>query len=430
MELRRRDVLKLGLLGPAALYRPSERYARALSDDRLTRLPTPFTRAYAPPPLIDLRASANGGQAQTALELEMRQISVPVLGPGFPTTPLWAYVKGYGTPAPMVDPTIKVDQGIPLALTQINRLPKRHPQLGYESLTSVHLHGSPSLPQFDGYANDTSTTGQKKTYHYDNQESGRTLWYHDHAVHRTDSNAYMGLAAQYHLHDATDSEFGLPTGEFELPITLRDAAFSSDGTLLFDDRSQSSLMGDVLLVNGIPWPYKDVYKRRYRIRLLNASVSRSFLLTLSDPRAKMYVIAGDGGFIPKPVQVSSLRIGMAERYGLILDFTDCADNATVVLRNGELPNNVQFADTDKVMQFKVAAGKAPDLTNNQIPPSFYTARTPVAGRPPGGPEEVMGLQESQATVHRTLEFVRKNGFWTISGFTWDQVIQSGFRQIV
>ena len=84
----------------------------------------------------------------------------------------------------------------------INRLPKNHPQWEQHPFTtSTHLHGSASLPQHDGYANDVTYPGFYKDYWYPNVQEARTLWYHDHGVHHTAQNAYGGLAAQYHLHD-------------------------------------------------------------------------------------------------------------------------------------------------------------------------------------------------------------------------------------
>ena len=61
MELSRRDVVKLGLLGGAALYLPMERVARTKDQRSLARLPAPYTYAFSRPPEIDLRAAANGG---------------------------------------------------------------------------------------------------------------------------------------------------------------------------------------------------------------------------------------------------------------------------------------------------------------------------------------------------------------------------------
>lgn len=50
--------------------------------------------------------------------------------------------------------------------------------------TSVHLHGSPSRAPFDGWAEDLTFPGEYKDYYYPNYQSGRFLWYHDHAMHK------------------------------------------------------------------------------------------------------------------------------------------------------------------------------------------------------------------------------------------------------
>ena len=146
-------------------------------------------------------------------------------------------------------------------MCQRNALPGVHPVLRYQATTSTHLHGSASLPQFDGYASDTTAPGQSKYYLYPDFQQARTLWYHDHAVHHTAENAYMGLAAQYQLTDAVERA-KLPQGEFDVPLTISDAIFGTDGQLIFDDNDESSLMGDVILVNGVPWPRMKVRSAR------------------------------------------------------------------------------------------------------------------------------------------------------------------------
>ena len=42
------------------------------------------------------------------------------------------------------------------------------------------------------------------------------------------------------------------------------------------------MYGDVILVNGRPWPVMKVQRRKYRFRMLNASISRSYKWSLSD----------------------------------------------------------------------------------------------------------------------------------------------------
>ncbi len=66
------------------------------------------------------------------------------------------------------------------------------------------LARSASLPQYDGYADDRTFPQRYKDYWYPNHQGARTLWYADHGVHHTAKNAYSGLAAQYHLHDAEE----------------------------------------------------------------------------------------------------------------------------------------------------------------------------------------------------------------------------------
>ena len=67
---------------------------------------------------------------------------------------------------------------------------------------------------------------------------------------------------------------------------------------MYDDRTHSGLWGDVILVNGRPWPVMKVKKRIYRFRFLNASLSRSYR-PITSPAAPMYMVATDGGLMPK-----------------------------------------------------------------------------------------------------------------------------------
>lgn len=63
--------------------------------------------------------------------------------------------------------------------------------------------------------------------------------------------------------------------------------------------------------NGVPWPYFDVEPRKYRFRLLDAAVSRSFSLYFVDTsdentRIPFQVIASDSGLLEEPVTTSKL----------------------------------------------------------------------------------------------------------------------------
>jgi spore coat protein A, manganese oxidase len=409
MELRRRDVLKLGLFSSAALALPAERIARtkdAFGDQIATsKLPKPFTIGFDVPPVL---TPAKVNRTYDCYKIDQIQSSVEIL-PGL-RTPIWGY-NGI-TPGP----TIRVHRGRPAIVRQCNELPARHPQLRYNVWTSTHLHGSASLPQYDGYASDTTGLVQYKDYRYPNFQNARTLWYHDHGVHITAPNAYMGLAAFYIMHDDLELGLPIPHGKYDVPLVLRDAMFTKKGELIFDDRSESSLMGDVILANGKPWPVMKVERRKYRFRLLNAAISRSFLLKLSSGEP-MYVIGTDGGLMPAPAPTTELRFGMAERYEVIIDFAKYKVGERVILQNGRLPNNRDEANTDKVMAFDIV-GDATDTSGNEIPAVINPHN------------EVMALQPSQSVKTRKLAFERKHSEWTVNGQIWDDVVRSGYQKVV
>lgn len=56
---------------------------------------------------------------------------------------------------------------------------------------SIHHHGSASLAPFDGWAEDETCSGETKDYFYPNNRPV-SAWYHDHALHLTADNAYLG----------------------------------------------------------------------------------------------------------------------------------------------------------------------------------------------------------------------------------------------
>jgi FtsP/CotA-like multicopper oxidase with cupredoxin domain len=121
--------------------------------------------------------------------------------------------------------------------------------------------------------------------------------------------------------------------------------------------------------------------------------------------------------MPAPQVTKSIRHGMAERYEVIIDFAQYAVGQRVVLKNLGLPNNVDFDNTGVVMAFDVV-GPATDTSNNEIPAVLNPDN------------EAMKLQPSQAKRTRLLDFVRKNGGWTVNGLTWEDVINSGFKSTV
>ena len=404
MDFSRRDVLKMSMLAGAAVALPLERSVSGQTlSSRLaaSALPAPFTTPFAVPPTKN-PALTRG--TTDLFRVTMKPFTTEII-PGRPTT-MWGYDGMFP------GPTFKMTRGRPAVVRQINGLPRTHPVFRYTPWTSVHLHGSPSLPQYDGYASDITNPGQYKDYHYPNTEEARTLWYHDHGVHHTAENVFMGLAGMYQLFDEHEQSLPIPHGEFDVPLIVSDMMFNSDGSPLFDNHSESGFFGDVILVNGRPWPVMKVKRRKYRFRMLNGSVSRAYRWSLSTG-AQMTVIATDAGLVPTAIPVRSFRHGVAERYEVVIDFASYQPGQRVVLRNTNPDNNIEYPNIDKVMAFDVVADAFP-TANNEVP----TVLNPD--------EPTMRVQESAAVRTRRLEFVRQHGQWTVNGRTWEDVIRSNF----
>lgn len=410
MLLARRDVFKLGAFGAAAVMLPLERTLNASSSGtsriKNSRLPTPFTVPFAVPSILR-PYRLDDATGTDYYRLSMQPTAVEII-PGL-RTPLW----GYNGEIP--GPTVKARQGRHVVMRQVNNLPVQHPTLGYTPWTSVHLHGSPSLPQYDGYASDLTNPGQYKDYRYPNTQTARTLWYHDHGVHHTAENVLMGLAAQYHSTDPREAAMPIPHGQFDVPLIVSDAMFSSDGSLLFDNHSESGMYGDVILVNGRPWPVMKVSRRKYRFRVLNASISRSYSWSL-DSGEPFTVIGTDGGLMPYPQAVTTFRHGMAERYEVVIDFAKYPVGRRVTLNNSSPDNNIDYENTNKVMAFDVV-GDDVDLAGNAVPDVLM----------PDNP--VMLLRPDQAVRSRTLDLIRTHGKWTINGTSWSDIAASGFTRV-
>jgi len=435
-QFSRREALKIAAVGSAAMVLPFERVARTSGGKASGRapssaLPVPFTNEFKIPPVavpVFKGPDPVTGKFTEYYQLNQQVGYVNVLTDKSKPTLIYGY--NGGTPGP----TIHCQRGTPIVVQHINNLPGSHPW-GYTPWTSTHLHGSCSLPEYDGYASDITQPGEYKNYHYPNVQDARTLWYHDHGVHHTAENAYMGLAAQYHLHD--DVEAGLPipkwdrngpqyfdpyNPQYDVPLILKDLTVAADGSMIFDNSSFAGLYGEVICVNGVPWPNMKVYPRKYRFRVLDASISRSYKLALStgDP---ITVIGTDGGIMPAPQQVANFRIGMAERYEIVIDFSKYKVGQKIVLKNLLPPNNINFANSDKVMQFEVIAGGF-STANNDVPSQLNPNM------------ETMGLKRADAKRTHELVFERKGAIsggdaqWTINGTTWKDVIDSNYTKVL
>jgi spore coat protein A len=254
--------------------------------------------------------------------------------PGF-QTPIYGYEGVYP------GPTIRARSSREVVVRQRNAL-------SFES--NVHLHGGSVPAGHDGHPMDVIPAGGSFEYHYPNEQDAATLWYHDHAHGRTSRTLYHGLLAMYVLEDDLERELELPSGEYDVPIVIADHSFNRDGSFRYVENIDVGFRGDTILVNGAVSPRMRVHRRKYRLRLLNASNSRTYTLRLGRGR-RMTQIAGDGGLLARPVGRRRLPLHPAERVDLVIDFREYAPGTELVLHNEDGEGG-----TVAVMRFDVTRG--------------------------------------------------------------------------
>jgi spore coat protein A len=217
----------------------------------------------------------------------------------------------------------------------------------------------------------------------------------------TAPNVYRGLAGVFIVGDTEEDALGLPSGDRDLPLVIADRSFGGDGELaypaLYPDRSRpgveprfmGGVLGDVVLVNGAPWPVHDVAAARYRLRLLNASSARRYELVLDGARSEQpFIQVGtDQGLLDRPRPRSSVTIAQGERVDLVVDFGGLPVGTRLTLRDRLDPDVI-----GGIMQFVVARRAASD--DSRVPDRLV---------------DLDPIQPSEATVTRSFHFSLLSG---------------------
>jgi manganese oxidase len=207
-------------------------------------------------------------------------------------------------------------------------------------------HFSINTAATDPKASSPTDAGGLRNVPGDWRETMSTHWFHDHMFSFTAQNVYKGNAAMFNIYSgldrgAEDIEDGvnlrLPSGQaaatgkswgnldYDVNLMLADKAFHQDGQLFFDIFEFDGFIGDIMTVNLAYEPFFEVERRKYRFRILNASVSRFFKVALADAAGnpqQFLQIANDGNLLPHPVPLTELdEQGIAERYDIVIDFS-------------------------------------------------------------------------------------------------------------
>ena len=357
-------------------------------------LPQPFSRPLVLPPIAEPSIGTDG------YRVTARVANTEII-PGLQTE-IWGYDGSFP------GPTIRARSGRGVTVDVVNELPVP---------TVVHLHGGRTPAASDGYPTDLilpaaakadwtarhtgNPTIGRREYRYPLQQRASTLWYHDHTIDFTGPNVYRGLAGFFLVSDDEEDALPLPRGDRDLPLLVCDRSFAADGSLRYPALSpdQSSpgvqtaymggVLGDVVLVNGVPWPQHEVDGVRYRLRLLNASNARRFDFALDPPPpsgSPFVQIAGDGGLLAAPLARDSITLASAERAEVVVDFGAYPIGSTVTLTN-----RLGSGTTAVVLRFRIVRAATDDTT---IPPVL---------------SQLEPLTRSQASTVRTFAFQLRRG---------------------
>src|SRR4051794_22135530 len=323
----------------------------------------------------------------------------------------------------------------------------------------------------------------------DEREKQSFFWFHDHVHGHTGANVYKGMVGLMPIYDPVmDSGdetkgFQLPgvrtdhgnTGtfdvEYDIPMAFYDCRLD-DGVTPHKDAHTGSgeshpewwgktyfrhfpnhgFVGDIFTVNGTAYPVLYVKRRKYRLRFLDASISRiyDFKLMSGRPKAarglsytgdevqgqsrlpegkqcmRSLEVANEGGLLPKPVLRDSFELWPAKRREVVVDFTKYQDGSYTKAGDELYLVDIMKMTTGRMWDAKdpnykvplmkiVIEGEAPEKDMSIIPASLRPApdlpikdwKTPLKNGVP-----TFELQRGSSNTDPETE-------WLINGQTFD-----------
>jgi FtsP/CotA-like multicopper oxidase with cupredoxin domain len=227
----------------------------------------------------------------------------------------------------------------------------------------------------------------------DDKEKQSFFWFHDHRMDHTGANVYKGMVGIFPIYDPeqnkdmgdetkgyrlpgvrTNNPDGSFDVEYDVPLVFYDTRLE-DGTTPHKDFHTGSgefhpewwgqsffkhfpnhgFVGDVFTTNMVAYPVWEVKRRKYRLRFLDASISRIYefklMTSTGGPKSSASLgyngdelqgqyrildgqqcmrwtqIASEGGLLPKPLVRDSFELWPAKRREFVVDFTQYMDGS-------------------------------------------------------------------------------------------------------
>ncbi|WP_343559483.1 multicopper oxidase domain-containing protein [Kiloniella sp. b19] len=233
----------------------------------------------------------------------------------------WSFMPGVRTPTLGINqsylgPTLRTRQHSTLNLNYHNRL---------DEGVAIHGHGLHVPGSLDGGPQLEMAPDAQWQPALPIVQPAATCWYHSHTHGRTGYQTYHGLAGMIIIDDALSDSLELPDqyGIDDLPVIIQDRTFDARGRLVYslEDAGEDGWLGETVVINGAISPLARVPAGKIRLRLLNGSNARFYIVTFADNRT-FHKIASDGGLLTAPVPLTSMEMSPGERCEIVVDLSD------------------------------------------------------------------------------------------------------------
>ncbi|MBC5791677.1 cell division protein FtsP [Providencia sp. JUb39] len=251
-------------------------------------------------------------------------------------------------------PTIRVKNGDDLKLIYSNRLPDAVSM----TISGLQIPGT----QIGGAARQISPNADWSPV-IPIRQNAATLWYHANTQGKMGQQIYNGLLGMWIIDDDSTKELRLPKhyGVDDFPIIIQDKRLDNFGVPEYYT-DENGFLGDTLVVNGVQDPYVEVSRGWVRLRLLNASNSRRYVMKISDGRP-FVMIASDQGLLTVPASVQELSLAPGERREVLIDMAKTAELTITAGESASLMDRVKglFEPSNNLISTNVLTIKATGL---------------------------------------------------------------------
>ncbi|HEY3141650.1 MAG TPA: multicopper oxidase domain-containing protein, partial [Acidimicrobiales bacterium] len=316
-----------------------------------------FSNELRIPPLAD---STIDDQGRLVFDLDLQEGSTDFLDN--------RHTKTWGVNGAYLGPTLRARRGEQVLVNLNNQLPEA---------TTMHWHGMHLPAAMDGGPHQVIDPGTTWSPTWTIDQPAASLWYHPHPDGETADHMYRGIAGMFILDDDVADGLGLPSsyGVDDLPVIIQDRSFGGDGSFSTSSSVANDVgkLGDKILVNGTYDPYQTVTTELVRLRLLNASNTRTYDLGFTDDRS-YWLVGTDSGLVEAPVKLNRIQLSPGERAEIVVRFKP-GDKA--LLRSYAADLNLDFfrervdgaEDTFDILQFRAADDltASADLPDQLVP---------------------------------------------------------------